>query len=212
MGGLFYGYRLSCCRKEQRSTYTDWRLYRERGQEDCWNRYRGCMTHTVHFIVFVLQSVVVAAAFERSFDVCLRLLKVYIVVVDHLCSKALLLVTGYNGMPRGCSDDALPWAKQGDCVTETKYPYVCTAEMNAILNRNSSSLKGCTMYVMLFPDCSSAKLMIQAGIKEVVYVKDDVSVNHVTVCHAQFSLARCDEMRAVAVLERSYTILHCAIG
>ena len=50
-------------------------------------------------------------------------------------------------MPNGCDDDALPWARQADNFLDTKYPYVCHAELNAILNKNSASLKGCTMYV-----------------------------------------------------------------
>ena len=48
---------------------------------------------------------------------------------------------GYNGFPRGCPDAQLPWAKasrRGDPL-ETKYPYVCHAEMNAILNKNGAS-------------------------------------------------------------------------
>ena len=78
---------------------------------------------------------------------------------------------GYNGMPNGCSDDFLPWGKS-DVWLESKYPYVCHAEMNAILNRNSSSVKGCTLYVALFPCNDCAKLIIQSGIKEVFYYSD----------------------------------------
>lgn len=34
---------------------------------------------------------------------------------------------GYNGFPRGCSDDALPWAREGDTELDTKYPvYILT--------------------------------------------------------------------------------------
>merc|ERR1719401_2644920 len=58
---------------------------------------------------------------------------------------------GYNGFPRGCSDDDLPWCRVCDDELGTKYPYVCHAEMNAIMNKNAVSLKGCTMYVALFP-------------------------------------------------------------
>ena len=51
--------------------------------------------------------------------------------------------TGYNGFPRGCSDDALPWARHGEGgFLDTKYAYVCHAEMNAILNRNIAPLHG----------------------------------------------------------------------
>lgn len=53
---------------------------------------------------------------------------------------------GYNGFPRGCSDDALPWARAaapgGSGFLDTKYAYVCHAEMNAILNRNIAPLHG----------------------------------------------------------------------
>lgn len=79
---------------------------------------------------------------------------------------------GYNGFPRGCSDDELPWARHGDSELETKYPYVCHAEMNAILNKNSADVKGCTIYVGLFPCNECAKMVIQSGISEVVYLSD----------------------------------------
>ncbi|XP_055334273.1 deoxycytidylate deaminase-like [Paramacrobiotus metropolitanus] len=78
---------------------------------------------------------------------------------------------GYNGMPTGCSDDVLPWNREGDFL-DTKYPYVCHAEMNAIMNKNSASVKDCTLYVALFPCNECAKLCIQAGIREVVYLSD----------------------------------------
>lgn len=79
---------------------------------------------------------------------------------------------GYNGFPRGCSDDHLPWARQADSQLHTKYPFVCHAEVNAILNKCSASVKGATLYVALFPCNECAKLIIQAGIQEVVYTSD----------------------------------------
>eukprot|EP01040_Poterioochromonas_malhamensis_P003114 gene3114-3313_t len=79
---------------------------------------------------------------------------------------------GYNGFPRGCSDDELPWDRDGADELETKYPYVCHAEVNAILNKNSSDVRGCSMYVALFPCNECAKVIIQSGIKEVVYMSD----------------------------------------
>lgn len=134
---------------------------------------------------------------------------------------------GYNGFPRGCPDARLPWSKaaeSGDPL-ETKYPYVCHAEMNALLNKNGASVTGavrgggglCWMdpettsvrhfharpalreagrratgltfafhplcppapifmaqriYVTMFPCNECAKLMIQAGIAEVVFHED----------------------------------------
>ncbi len=77
---------------------------------------------------------------------------------------------GYNGFPIGCSDDDLPWAREG-CPLDTKYPYVCHAELNAVLN-SSRNLKKCTIYVALFPCNECAKVIIQAGIKEVIYLSD----------------------------------------
>ncbi|CAM9822097.1 unnamed protein product [Scytosiphon promiscuus] len=79
---------------------------------------------------------------------------------------------GYNGFPMGCSDDDLPWARHADEELDTKYPYVCHAEMNAILNKNSADVKGCSIYVALFPCNECAKLIIQSGIREVVYLSD----------------------------------------
>ncbi|CAG2122335.1 unnamed protein product, partial [Medioppia subpectinata] len=76
---------------------------------------------------------------------------------------------GYNGMPIGCSDDALPWNRTADDILDTKYPYVCHAELNAILNKNSSDVKKCTIFVGLFPCNECSKLIIQSGIKRVVY-------------------------------------------
>ena len=78
---------------------------------------------------------------------------------------------GYNGFPTGCSDDDLPWDREGDWI-ETKYPYVCHAELNAILNSIGGDLRGCTLYVALFPCNECAKAIIQAGIRKIVYLSD----------------------------------------
>ncbi|XP_078417963.1 deoxycytidylate deaminase [Cetorhinus maximus] len=79
---------------------------------------------------------------------------------------------GYNGMPNGCSDDLLPWARTASNKLDTKYLYVCHAELNAILNKNSADVKGCTIYVALFPCNECAKLIIQSGISKVTYMSD----------------------------------------
>ena len=80
-----------------------------------------------------------------------------------------IISTGYNGFPRGCSDDEFPWDREGE---ETKYPYVVHAELNAILNAGGRSLAGARVYVGLFPCNECAKAIIQAGIKEVIYLSD----------------------------------------
>ncbi|KAG8187080.1 hypothetical protein JTE90_016176 [Oedothorax gibbosus] len=78
---------------------------------------------------------------------------------------------GYNGMPRGISDKDLPWEKEADNSYDTKYPYVCHAEMNAIMNEKHCALDGCKLFTTKFPCCECAKLIIQAGIKEVIYAE-----------------------------------------
>jgi dCMP deaminase len=79
---------------------------------------------------------------------------------------------GYNGFPRGCSDNEFPWGKGDLDPLNTKYPYVVHAEANAILNSNVSTLEGATLYVSLFPCNDCAKLIIQSGIKHIVYMDD----------------------------------------
>lgn len=92
------------------------------------------------------------------------------VVVDR---KHVIAGIGYNGFPRGCSDHALPWRKieptDGSDDLGTKYLYVVHAETNAILNANRAGLEGSSIYVTLFPCNECAKLLIQVGIREVVY-------------------------------------------
>ncbi len=78
---------------------------------------------------------------------------------------------GYNGFPWGCSDDDLPWSREGSYL-DTKYPYVCHAELNAVLNSVSYGLRDCRIYVALFPCNECTKVIIQAGIREIVYLSD----------------------------------------
>ncbi len=82
-----------------------------------------------------------------------------------------IMSVGYNGLPAGCDDDSFPWERDGD-EFNTKYPYVCHAELNAILNNGGSSLEGCKIYVALFPCNECAKAIIQCGIREVFYLSD----------------------------------------
>ena len=81
----------------------------------------------------------------------------------------IIISTGYNGMPKGCSDDEYPWERVGE---QTKYPYVVHAELNAILNASGRDLRGSKLYVALFPCNECAKAIIQSGVKEVVYLSD----------------------------------------
>src|SRR5574344_1057012 len=93
---------------------------------------------------------------------------------------------GYNGMPKGLDETQLSWNKNEGL--DSKYLYVCHAEMNAILNtRNGSSLKGCRVYVTLFPCNECAKALIQVGIKEIIYLDnkycDQISTQDIGRAH-----------------------------
>jgi len=77
---------------------------------------------------------------------------------------------GYNGFPRKCDDKKLPQNREG-CVMDVKYTYVVHAEANAILNANKS-VDGCRLYVDLFPCNECAKIIIQSGIREIIYESD----------------------------------------
>ncbi len=81
----------------------------------------------------------------------------------------IIVSTGYNGLPIGCSDDEYSWEREG---SDTKYQYVVHAELNTILNATGKSLRGTRLYVTLFPCNECAKAIIQSGIKEVVYMSD----------------------------------------
>ena len=86
-------------------------------------------------------------------------------------SEHKVVSIGYNGMPRYINDEDLTWNK-GEGL-DSKYLYVCHAEFNAILNtRDGTALKGCTLYVTLFPCNECTKAIIQTGIKEVVYISN----------------------------------------
>jgi dCMP deaminase len=85
--------------------------------------------------------------------------------------KNKIVGAGYNGLPIGCNDDDFPWEKQG-AFLDTKYPYICHAELNAILNNIGMDLHGCKIYTALFPCNECTKAIIQSGITEVIYLSD----------------------------------------
>lgn len=85
-----------------------------------------------------------------------------------------ILSVGYNGMPTGCADVDMPWAREGEPMN-TKYLFVCHAELNAILNYSGGNIRGATVYTTLFPCNECAKALIQAGVKRVVYLSDKYS-------------------------------------
>ena len=89
------------------------------------------------------------------------------VIVDE---DNIIVGLGYNGWPRGIDNEILPWEREGD-FCDTKYAYVVHAEANAIYNSNKST-KNCRLYVNLFPCNECAKIIIQNGIKEIIYQSD----------------------------------------
>ena len=92
--------------------------------------------------------------------------------------KNKIVGAGYNGLPMGCDDDEFPWEQQG-AFLDTKYPYICHAELNAILNNIGMDLLGCKIYTALFPCNECTKAIIQSGITEVIYLSDKYEGNDI---------------------------------
>jgi dCMP deaminase len=95
-------------------------------------------------------------------------------------SQQKIVGAGYNGLPIGCNDEDFPWEKTGDFLN-TKYPYVCHAELNAILNNIGMNLSGCRIYTALFPCNECSKAIIQSGIKEVIFLSDKYDGTDVSI-------------------------------
>lgn len=88
-----------------------------------------------------------------------------------------IVAIGYNGLPHKCNDDDFPWYKRKDIEgivdpINDKKMFVVHAEANAILNKNSASLKHTRLYTTLFPCNECAKLILQSGITKVCYISD----------------------------------------
>lgn len=116
-----------------------------------------------------------------------------------------IISTGYNGFPTGISDDDFPWAREGDFL-DTKYPYVCHAELNAILNQPGTSLQGCSIYVALFPCNECCKAIIQAGISEVVYLSDKYAHTEGTIASKRMFQATGVKLRQMKPERESVTL------
>ena len=88
-----------------------------------------------------------------------------------IVKKGMIIADGYNGTPSGFENDC------EDCEGKTKW-YVLHAEANAITKvaRSNNSAENATLYVTLSPCTDCSKLILQAGIKRVVFMtayKDD---------------------------------------
>jgi len=108
-----------------------------------------------------------------------------------------ILSLGYNGMPVGCSDDEFPWAREAEDAYDTKYLYVCHAELNALLNYSGIGLKGAKLYVTLFPCNECTKALIQSGIHEVIYLNDKYAMTSSTRASKRM-------MDSVGIIYRKY--------
>jgi dCMP deaminase len=117
-------------------------------------------------------------------------------------SENKIVGIGYNGFPMNCSDEELPWARHAKNVNDTKYPYVVHAEVNAVLN-STKKLTGARIYVALFPCNECAKVIIQSGIKEVVYLSDKYSeTDSVIASKRMFDMAGVTCKKVKASIER----------
>ena len=83
---------------------------------------------------------------------------------------------GYNGLPNGISDDDLTWERNGSFFWIQNMLTYVTLKMNAIMNCTQLP-KGCTIYVTLFPCNECAKLIIQSGIKKVIYLENSIKAS-----------------------------------
>jgi dCMP deaminase len=106
---------------------------------------------------------------------------------------------GYNGFPFGVDDAQFPWQQEG-AFLENKYAYVVHAEANAILNATTSLLHA-TLYVNLFPCNECAKLIIQSGIKEVVYSSDKYADKDFTIASKRMFQAANVTVRQIAEVD-----------
>lgn len=101
------------------------------------------------------------------------------------------LSIGYNGLTKGMDDNTFNWDSIGEVTGDiytTKNFWVAHAEANAILNYKGN-LEGSTIYVTLFPCNECAKLIIQAGIKKVVYLRDYNKSDLVRITKEMFDAA-----------------------
>lgn len=83
-----------------------------------------------------------------------------------------ILGVGYNGLPRGCSDeDASYWEDEDGDPYRSRHSYIVHAEVNSILNCVVLPLTGSTIYATQFPCPRCVQSIIQVGIQRVIYLE-----------------------------------------
>jgi dCMP deaminase len=95
---------------------------------------------------------------------------------------------GFNSFPNGCANDSLPWARTAESDLDTKYFYVCHAEMNAIMASSVKIDKSCTIYTTRFPCCECVKLLIQSNIGTIIYLDEGPDDLDKIAAHKMFNL------------------------
>jgi dCMP deaminase len=82
-----------------------------------------------------------------------------------LVKEGNIIAFGYNGTPSGMDNSC-----EKDNVT---LPHVIHAEVNAVLKaaKTGASVDGSTLYLTLSPCLDCSKLILQAGVKRVVYLE-----------------------------------------
>ena len=85
-----------------------------------------------------------------------------------------IMSCGYNSPPKGWPDEEFTWDKPKE-EEFNKYTYIVHAEMNALFNYNGSikDFKGSTAFVTFLPCPNCAKHLVQAGVKDVVYLAEN---------------------------------------
>lgn len=78
---------------------------------------------------------------------------------------------GFNGFPRGVSDDEGLYANR-----DVKYPRTIHAEVNAVLNANGP-VEGCEVYVTAPPCMNCAAVLIQSGVRRIVWMKPSADLS-----------------------------------
>jgi dCMP deaminase len=88
-----------------------------------------------------------------------------------LVTKESVCLTGFNGPPRGMSNDCEIVQKDGSLVTSNETIH---SELNCVIKaaREGISVLDSTIYVTLSPCISCSALLIQAGVKRVVYLEE----------------------------------------
>lgn len=127
-------------------------------------------------------------------------------------SRKRLVGLGYNRMPHTSSEDHGHFpltprrlGKRQDSM-DTLVPFICHAEQIAIMHRTVPELDNCTMYVTRFPCSDCATMLVQFGIREVVY-SDNPYPEREEYCTSKLILNDAKVMHRPHILGDDITVL-----